>query len=299
MIRKSVSDLKGGEVLAKAVVWDHQVLLDEGTVIKKEYIRILRDLGILNVNIKDESVLEENKEQLVWYDRCEGMIRDVTEVLSRHMYIHDQDRLKILQKIADDVIDVYETNQQFTLKEEYLEARNTNIYEHSFSVCCLSVAVALKLNLDKEFIRALALGCLLHDIGLRCLESDFIQMDFQNMPEHIIKEFHKHPVYGYSLFMKVNWLPEVAGDVILHHHERLDGSGYPMKIKELTMESKIVAVCDTFDEMICGIACQKKSVPEAVNYLLENKGILFDSEIVDLFTGFIELADRKETLRIS
>ena len=191
MIRKSVSDLKGGEVLTKAVVWDHQVLLDEGTVIKKEYIRILRDLGILNVNIKDESVLEENKEQLVWYDRCEGMIRDVTEVLSRHMYIHDQDRLKILQKIADDVIDVYETNQQFTLKEEYLEARNTNIYEHSFSVCCLSVAVALKLNLDKEFIRALALGCLLHDIGLRCLESDFIQMDFQNMPEHIIKEFHK------------------------------------------------------------------------------------------------------------
>lgn len=299
MIRKSVNDLKGGEVLAKAVIWNHQVILEEGTVIKKEYITILRELGVLNVNIKNEAVLEENKEQMVWYDRCEDMIKDVTEVLSRHMYIHGQDKLKILQKIADDVIEIYEINQNFILKEEYLEARNANIYEHSFSVCCLGVSVALKLQLEKEFIRELALGCLLHDIGLRCLESDFIQMDLQNMPEHIIKEFHKHPVYGYSLFMKANWLPEVSGDVILHHHERIDGSGYPMKIKELTMESKIVAVCDTFDEMICGIACHKKSVREAVHYLLENKGTLFDSEIVDLFTGFIELADSKETLCIS
>lgn len=299
MIRKSVSDLKGGEVLAKEVIWDHQVILPEGTVIKKEYIRLLQQLGVVNVNIKIESISEETKEQIVWYDRCEEMIKDVTEVLSRHMFIHDQNRLKVLQNVADDVIKTYEINQNFTLKEDYFEARSNNIYEHSFSVCCLSVAVALNLELDKQFIRELALGCLLHDIGLRCMENDYIQLDEEHMPEHILKEFHKHPVYGYSLFMKEKWISEVAGNVVLHHHERLDGSGYPMKMSEMTMESKIVAVCDTFDEMVCGIACQRRSVPEVLHYLEENKGTKFDSEIVNLFTGFIETADKSKELCIS
>lgn len=297
MIKKSVNDLKGGEVLAGDVVWDHKVILPEGCVLKNEYIDILRELGVTSVSIMDESV-ENDKEEIDRYNQWEHMLKDVSEVLGRHMYIHDQNRLQILRNVVDEIIETYEHVTDFTLKEKYLEARTRDLYEHSFSVCCLSISVALKMNLEKQFIKELGLGCLLHDIGIRCMENDYISMDVENMEEHVIKEYHKHPVYGCSMFLQDKSLPEVTTNVILHHHERLDGSGYPMQLKELSLESRIVAVCEVFDEMISGIACNKRSATEAVKYLEENKGKLFDERIVDLFLEFVELDDKAQKLCI-
>ena len=64
--------------------------------------------------------------------------------------------------------------------------------------------------------------------------------------------------------------------IILYHHERLDGSGFPLRLKEaeIPLSCQIVAVCDAFDEMICGIAQRRSRVYEAVEYLKSFKNVI-------------------------
>ena len=74
--------------------------------------------------------------------------------------------------------------------------------------------------------------------------------------------------------------------MILYHHERIDGSGYPLKATDIPLECRIIQVCEAFDEMICGIGCKRTKVYEAVEYLKNFKDIKFDGRIVDIFLEF-------------
>jgi HD-GYP domain-containing protein (c-di-GMP phosphodiesterase class II) len=67
----------------------------------------------------------------------------------------------------------------------------------------------------------------------------------------------------------------------------MDGSGFPLKIKNLPLEARIVAVCDSFDEMICGICCERVKVHEALEYLKVFRGKQFDEHVTDVFLEFI------------
>ena len=73
-----------------------------------------------------------------------------------------------------------------------------------------------------------------------------------------------------------------------YHHERLDGSGFPLRLKEaeIPLFCQIVAVCDAFDEMICGIAQRRSRVYEAVEYLKSFKNVKYNGKIVDAFLSF-------------
>ena len=97
----------------------------------------------------------------------------------------------------------------------------------------------------------------------------------------------KHPVYGYSAVKTENWISSTGKSIILFHHERIDGRGYPLKAKEIPYEAAIVGVCDAFDEMICGIGYRREKVYQAVEYLKAYRGVSFDSDIVDIFLEFV------------
>ena len=67
----------------------------------------------------------------------------------------------------------------------------------------------------------------------------------------------------------------------------MDASGFPLRTREIPFECRIVNVCDTFDEMICGIACKRVKVYEAVEYLKNFKKVSFDAKIVDVFLSLM------------
>ena len=130
------------------------------------------------------------------------------------------------------------------------------------------------------------LSCLLHDLGLRYLQVPYENKNIEELTELESVEYKKHPVYGYSALRDENWISEVSKNMILYHHERLDGSGYPLKTTDIPQECRIIQICDAFDEMICGIGCERTKVYEAIRYLRNNKGIKFDGKIVDIFLEF-------------
>ncbi|WP_310602430.1 HD-GYP domain-containing protein [Anaerosporobacter sp.] len=95
----------------------------------------------------------------------------------------------------------------------------------------------------------------------------------------------KHVIFGYNYVEKETLLSAVAKDIILSHHERIDGSGYPFHLttNKIKIGSKIVGLCDEFDHLVYGLYGEKMKVYKAIDYIISQSGVKFDYEIVKLF----------------
>ncbi|MCM1541168.1 MAG: HD domain-containing protein [Blautia sp.] len=282
---KRLQELEGGEILAREIkTSDFQVVLPEGAILRKEYIERLKELGITEIYITEKAA--EIKETAILRSDIEISIREkVKEILERHTY-HHNDELIELKKAADSIIAVILEENRVVEKIFDIRERSTDIYEHSISVCSMAILTALKLKIEIGRIHEIGIGCLLHDIGLRYSASDYFNRDIYTLNQWELTEYRKHPIYGYSSLKDETWISELSKTIILQHHERLNGFGFPLKMKELPLECQIVNICDLFDEMICGIASQRVKVHEAIENLKSSKNVLFDEKVVNAFLSF-------------
>lgn len=281
-----LDDLKGNELVARAVYTkDFTILLSAGIRLKPDYIKKLREMEIEEIYVEEEKIYDTEEIRILTDDIEKKYKRKVRSILEKHTYHRNKDLIE-LSNTADNIITNILQEEEVVEKIYDIKERNADVYEHSLSVCTLSTLVALKLGLDQKKIRDIGVGCLLHDIGLRYLTVKYENRYIKDFDEVEAAEYKKHPVYGYTSLKGEEWISEVAKNVILYHHERIDGSGYPLKAKEIPTEAMIVACCDTFDEMICGIGCKRSKVYEAVEYLKNFKNVLFDGKIVEVFLEF-------------
>lgn len=285
MVLKRVDEIKGNEKLARALMTlDYQIILPEGALLKKEYIEKLYELGIIDVYVEEKE--EETNEIAILKTEIESSVKKkVKDILGRHTYKHNQ-RLAELSQTADNIISTILEEDHIVGQIFDIKKRSTDIYEHSISICTLAILTALKLKVDKNRIHDIGVGCLLHDIGLRYSTVDFTHRNIYDMSENEFIEYKKHPVYAYSSLKDEDWISELSKNIILYHHERMDGSGFPLHLKDIPFECRIVNVCDAFDEMICGIAQRQTRVYEAIEYLKNYKHTQFDSKVVEAFLSF-------------
>lgn len=280
-----IDQIKGDEILARSIMTDdfHE-LLSEGAKLKVEYIAKLQDLGVTEVYVKDEEVdattLEILKKEV--NVKCREKVKDL---ISRHTY-HNSKGMEEITNTADNIITNILEEEDVVEQIYDIKERSADLYEHSINTCTLATMVSLKLQLSKEMVHDISVGCLLHDLGLRYVTVDFDNIAIEDLQPKEMEEYKKHPVYAYSALKGEDWLSKHSKEIILCHHERMDGSGYPLKAKELTWGIKIAAVCDFFDEHICGIGCMRMKVYEVVEYLKSYKGKLFDERVVDALLDF-------------
>ncbi len=129
-----------------------------------------------------------------------------------------------------------------------LKTKDDYTYMHSVAVCALMVSLAKQLSLSDEQTREAGLAGLLHDIGKMA-----IPLDILNNPGKLTdSEFDVvkgHPVAGHQMLMEGGAVGEVALDVCLHHHEKIDGTGYPYQISgdNISIFARMGAVCDVYD----------------------------------------------------
>jgi HD-GYP domain-containing protein (c-di-GMP phosphodiesterase class II) len=100
-------------------------------------------------------------------------------------------------------------------------------------------------------------------------------------------EYHKHTILAYSALENEKWLSSVAKNMILSHHERKDGSGFPLKQKTKEAACIILQSCDMFDCLISGMECKRVRVEQAMEYLVEASDVLFDKKIVDIMQKMV------------
>lgn len=284
MKKRRVDELQGGECLAKPVVLDTgTVLIYENTILKREYIEKLTELGIRQVYVLEEQSTSDLEEQV----RQEYSDK-VKSLLERHIH-NNNENIGELSGVAQSIFD--EVINQEEVIDCVIEIRehSADIYEHSVSICVLSVLTALKMGVDYQNTREIAIGSLLHDIGIRYINVEYEKRELGDLSEFEVTEFKKHPVYGYSAVQKEPWLSETAKNIILSHHECIDGSGYPLHTRTDNILCQIVTVCDTFDSMICGIGYRPRKVHEAIEYVRCYSGIRYNKKVCDTFLEFIFL----------
>ncbi len=129
-----------------------------------------------------------------------------------------------------------------------LKTADDYTFMHSVAVCALMIALARQLGLDEQQTRDAGMAGLLHDLG-----KAMIPLDILNKPGKLTDgEFElvkTHPAEGYKLLLEGKGVSDVVKDVCLHHHEKVDGSGYPKGLDSTTMSlfAKMGAVCDVYD----------------------------------------------------
>jgi len=281
---QKITELNGGEILAKMVMTsDYTVLLSEGTKLRKEYIDKLKELGIKEVVVEDKIDTEEVK---ILKDETGKNFKDkVKDIIEKHTYRHSKELVE-LSKTADNIIDNLLKEEEVIERIYDIKERSSDIYEHSINICSLAILVSLKMKIPQSKIHDIGVGCLLHDLGLRYITVNYTNRSIEEFSEAELAEYKKHPIYGYSALQNESWMSDLSKNIILYHHEHINGSGYPLKVTSLPFEVKIVNICEQFDEMICGIGYRRRKVYDAIQYLKKNRNIYYDGTILDIFLDF-------------
>ena len=165
-----------------------------------------------------------------------------------------------------------------------LEIHDKYTKDHSENVAKIAEQIAKAMGLSQEEISNIYFAGLVHDIGKTIIPYDII-----NKKEELTKEefeiIKKHSYYGYEALMKTEALKIIA-ELVLYHHERVDGTGYPCQISgdDIPIGSRILAVADAYDAMINDRPYHKAMQrEEAIDELIKFQGSQFDEKVVGVF----------------
>ncbi len=174
----------------------------------------------------------------------------------------------------------------FLIKKLFEKDPLSEVHSRRVSAYVKIFAEELKLSKDNQSI--LEQASLVHDIGKVLLDDKILKSDklLTQTEYDLMKE---HSISGYRILNSISNLKEIAV-IVLNHHERPDGLGYPqgIKDKDIPYFSKIIAICDAYESMT-GHRLYKKPISDkdAINELIKNKGTQFDSKLVDTFVKLI------------
>ena len=163
-----------------------------------------------------------------------------------------------------------------------IEMRDPYISGHQRQVTALAAAIARELGLDDETIQGIELGGILHDVGKISVPAEILAKPgkISDIEFEIIKS---HPESGYEILKNIAG-PWPFSQMVLQHHERLDGSGYPQGLKgpDIIIEARILAVADVVEAMASHRPYRSAlGIDKALDEIVTNRGILYDAEVVD------------------
>lgn len=170
-----------------------------------------------------------------------------------------------------------------------IETRDNFTGGHSVKVCEYSVKLAQKLGYDEDKVANIMKASILHDIGKMGIP-DNILLKPGALSSEEYNTIMNHPEIGCRILTKVKGLEDVL-PMILYHHERIDGTGYPFGLEgdKIPDGAKIIAIADSYDAMTSNRPYRKALVKkEAKKRLLEGAGTQFDAELVCKFIEIIE-----------
>ncbi len=150
--------------------------------------------------------------------------------------------------LVDEIAASIKRDRSAILNVARLKDKNEYTYMHSVAVCALMMTLARQIGLDEAEVQQAGLAGLLHDIGKMTVPEDVLDkpgaLDAEQ--RRIIEE---HPQSGHLLLSDIGTVSQVALDVCLHHHERVDGTGYPFGLtqQQLSLYARMGAICDVYD----------------------------------------------------
>lgn len=251
-----------------------RVLIVRGTILDDFMIKGLRKIGISGVYIRegeeeiDESLTSseddpiapatlEKIEKLKVADRSKVKLSEsvrarVAEGISYLYSNTDSKRLADATKnIASDLMKAIEDNEAIAVDISVLKVSDEYTFKHSVDVATMAMVIAKKMRMSQEEIYDIGIAGLLHDIGKSKIPNEIL-----NKPGRLTDEefaiMKQHSVYGYRILQEKDDMKENIKMAVLQHHEKINGNGYPLGVKEaqICQFAKIISVVDIYDALV-------------------------------------------------
>jgi HD-GYP domain-containing protein (c-di-GMP phosphodiesterase class II) len=261
-----VGDLKPGMVLAREVLAANRtVLLEQGTRLTAEYLTNLNKWGISFVEVMNdaklgkESQLEMSREEFnKLYSETVAIVKEAFEKVRMFQELPVGKMLKLSGGNIETMINTVGVLDYL----QGVRAHCEYTFKHSINVAIISGLIGRWFGYEGEELSELVLTGLLHDIG-----KALVPLTILNKPGKLsaveMDVIKTHPAAGHHLVFDSASISEAVRDGIMHHHERLDGSGYPAGLEDgqVGTFARIVAIADIYDAMTSDRVYRKKLTP--------------------------------------
>lgn len=283
----TVSECIEGDILASDVINANGVILVAKDTVVNDYIKEkLMDLGIVSVHIYNPSC-SSSKDSAPY----RKFVRNYKEtILQTKNMLHDLTAGRTLDYkkvccISDQISTNVNQNDNIIMYLSQIRNADEYTYTHCVNTAIYSMLIARWLRMqDNEVDRIIKSG-LMHDIGKTQIPVAVLNKK-GSLTQEEYETIKKHTILGYKLVENAGNISNDIKRVILFHHERIDGSGYPFKLERNSIDlySRIIAVADVFDAMTSDRVYRKRVTPFEVFEMFETIGTnMFDGSVLRVF----------------
>jgi HD-GYP domain-containing protein (c-di-GMP phosphodiesterase class II) len=240
---------------------------------------------------------------------CEDVIGLIIMARAKDKLAFDKFDLEMLMALSEQAIigiknlQLYEEQQKIVFGSikslvTLLDTRVPQEYTHSPYFSRLVAAIGAEMHLDEKQIESLKYASLLHDTGKIDIPVEILTKTTK-LTEREYSIIQKHPLKGAQILRPLQIL-KPAIPIIMHHHEKYDGTGYPSRLKkgQIPLGARIMAVADAFEAMVYGRPYRERmKTQEAIKEIKKKSGTQFDPRVVDAFLKIIKKICTKNYLK--
>ncbi len=324
----NIKDVSSGMILAKDMSVSGKKLL-KGTKITDEVLRLFKESNVVWIPIKIKTLSDKELDMMEISTNGEISEDDFKNVLTKQPdYIKERSEISEelfgeIENISFELINDVRSGERIRRKEVQDTVKNivssikfkedtrsvilekTKRYDaytftHMVNVSILSVLIGMQMGIDKDDLVALGQGGLLHDTGKTKISIEIINKRGKLDPEEL-KQIRKHPLYGRDILLESGIRDERILAPVLQHHEKVDGSGYPLGLKEKSIHffAKIAAVADVYDALTTVRSYKKAMIPYKAVSIILSMIKHFDPKVIKAFVNLMGIYPVGTRMRLS
>jgi len=282
---------------------DGKVLLNEGIVIKERYIQYLRNHGFTSLFVGDPIIQDAiaSEEDFYSLEKRQETIDDARKVIN-HFSVGKGVNLDGVRKLVSEWINELGQKPENMINILDIRRKEGYMFSHAVNTCILSIMTGIAMGYDDKQLDELGLAAMLHDVGKIKFSKNVAQQFPRKLTRVEREEYRRHPFYSLEI-LRGNYT-ESANilNACFQHHERWNGSGYPVGLKEnaISEYAQIISIADVYDRLIAGMPHR---LPTPVYYataiLNKARGEYFNPVIIDKFNHNVAIYPMGKMVRLN
>ncbi|OOM40277.1 cyclic di-GMP phosphodiesterase response regulator RpfG [Clostridium beijerinckii] len=312
----SFNQLKEGMVIAKNVEQNGSVLLKKDISVTEQIIEKIKKLYVIgNVEIYCENIAAKSIEvELKKETQCKKIEEEFNEIslalrkTFRQLVNNNEEALNEVREFSRKIQNEIQPGS-LVIKNIVLYGSGTDsIYRHGVNVAALSALIGKWTGLEKAKLNLLVYSAILHDFGKTKIARELLMKEV-GLTQNEFNTIKTHAQKGYMVIKELSFLDKAVSYGVLMHHERLDGSGYPLGLKGEAIHpfAKIIAIADVFDAINSDRGYKKKRLPFEALQIVKNESLgkldyeyvkIFLEHVIDYYTGEEVLLNTNEKCKI-
>jgi HD-GYP domain-containing protein (c-di-GMP phosphodiesterase class II) len=283
-----IEKVQSGQILGKSIFTaDGRVLLREGTALTERYLKALREMQYGFIYVVDPRL-----PSIEVHDVIPEQLRQEAVLTIRRAFgdvAKGGVNLQAVSEVTSRIVESIMANDALIIQMADLKSHDTYTFSHSVNVCVVGTILGVQLGLDERKLKDLAMGLMLHDVGKMQISEEILHKPGRLTEEEYAK-MQDHARSGFDLLRSIQSLSAHAKIVVLQHHEKYDGTGYPKGLKgnDIHLNGQIGAIADVYDALTSDRVYRKRFLPhEAIEYLMTQADRHFSLELVTTFISAV------------